>query len=379
MWLTDNKTAKDKILFGGIVTAAVLLMILPQIFWWRENHTLNITLFVGQLLPAAAIAAGLRWYFRWQEQIIEDAAAKIKRFLSGDTSVRIACDQEGGLYKLLHAVNTLATTLEAHAAGEQQTKEFLKKTIADISHQLKTPLAALSIYNAILQDEREHPSVIAEFTQKTEQEIDRIEVLVQNLLKITRLDAGAIIMEKEAVNLAEMMTEVVGRFETRAELEQKCLTVSGPDTAMVCCDRAWFMEAVGNIVKNALDYTPAAATISVVWQQFPTITTITVKDNGSGIPPEDIHHIFKRFYRRHTDEAAGRSPARQGSDRPPAGQGSDRSPAGQGSDRTPVRQGIGLGLSLTKAIIEAHDGTVTADSIPGQVTAFTINLLTKYP
>lgn len=100
------------------------------------------------------------------------------------------------MYKLFHSVNTLATVLNAHAQKELEGNEFLKNTISDISHQLKTPLAALNIYNGILQEEAEEFPAIQEFVTLSEQELDRIETLVQNLLKITRLDAGYMVMEK---------------------------------------------------------------------------------------------------------------------------------------------------------------------------------------
>lgn len=110
----------------------------------------------------------------------------MNRYLAGDTDSRVACDQEGSLYKLFHTINTLATALGAHAAREQTVKEFLKDTISDISHQLKTSLAALNIYNGLLQDEDGDITVMREFAVKSEHEIDRIEMLVQNRLKITR-------------------------------------------------------------------------------------------------------------------------------------------------------------------------------------------------
>jgi signal transduction histidine kinase len=108
------------------------------------------------------------------------------------------------------------------------------------------------------------------------------------------------------------------------------------------CDRNWIIEAISNLVKNALDHTQKGNLINIEWRAFASIVQITVKDNGSGIHPEDLHHIFKRFYR---------------------------------SRFSKDKQGIGLGLSLTKAIVEAHNGTIEVDSILGIGTTFTINFL----
>ncbi len=121
---------------------------------------------------------------------------------------RIECDDEGEMYRLFHSVNTLVSVLNAHIENEFRTKEFLKDTISDISHQLKTPLAALNIYNGILQSETEDLPDLKEFTILSEKELDRIESLIQNLLKITRLDAGTIILEKNFENVSDMMHDI---------------------------------------------------------------------------------------------------------------------------------------------------------------------------
>ncbi len=131
-------------------------------------------------------------------------------------------------------------------------KLFLRDTLSDISHQLKTPLAALNVYNGIIQEETKDLSTIKDFTALSEHELDRIETLVQNLLKITKLDAGAVLIEKDNENVSDMISDIAGRFHYRIKQEEKTLTLVGDDTVTLLCDRNWLVEAVSNIVKMQL-------------------------------------------------------------------------------------------------------------------------------
>jgi len=217
----------------------------------------------------------------------------------------------------------------------------LKNTISDISHQLKTPLAAINIYNGIMQNEAASPE-IQEFASLTEQELDRIETLVQNLLKITKLDAGTINIDKKSENVPEMMQEIKKHFLFRAQQEGKQIEIAGDDNITLLCDRNWLTQAIDNIVKNALDHTSKGGKIQIKYKQLPSTVQIIIKDNGSGIHPEDLHHIFKRFYRSRFSKDT---------------------------------QGVGLGLPLAKTIIEELGGSIEVDSELGKGTTFIINFL----
>ena len=194
-------------------------------------------------------------YFKEQNEIMENAAERIREYIFGNKDARIECNDEGELYRLFHEVNSLVSILNAHIENEGKEKEFLKNTISDISHQLKTPLAALNIYNGILQGEVENLPTVKEYADLSEQELERIETLVQNLLKISKFDAGTIVMEKTPENISEMMERIKKCFSFRAGQEGKEIILSGDESADFVCDRNWLMEAVNNIVKNALDHT----------------------------------------------------------------------------------------------------------------------------
>lgn len=336
-------TNKDiKTLFIGVSLFLFCNTILTQIILWRFHRNSPLALFMLSLFIGCGILLLCFCYFLKQHKIMESAVAEIDDYLIGDTDARIECDDEGEMYKLFHSVNTLVSVLNAHIENEFRTKEFLKNTISDISHQLKTPLAALNIYNGILQSETENLPDLKEFTILSEQELDRIEVLVQNLLKITRLDAGSIIIEKKIENVSDMMHDIEQHFAYRAKQELKELILSGDDEITLFCDREWMIEAVSNLVKNAFDHTDAGKHICVEWKQMSDMLQIVVEDNGCGIHSEDIYHIFKRFYRSRFSKDT---------------------------------QGIGLGLPLSKAIVELHGGNMKVESVWGKGSAFMINIL----
>ena len=340
MKIFANKEIKKLFLAVSVIWVASLL--LTQGFLWLCYQRFSLFLLLVFVLAGGAILAVGCSYFKKQNQVMEQAVSQINAYLDGDHNARIECDDEGELYRLFHTVNSLAAVLNAHADNELREKEFLKNTISDISHQLKTPLAALNIYNGLLQDGDMELSAVKEFADLSEQELDRIETLVQNLLKITKLDAGAIVLEKTTENVADMMRDIELHFAYRARQEKKKIILSGSDYLSLFCDRDWLNEAIDNIVKNAFDHTESGATIRAAWKELPSGVQIVITDNGCGIHPEDIHHIFKRFYR---------------------------------SRFSKDKQGIGLGLPLAKAIVEAHNGTIEVDSELGIGTTFTMNFL----
>ena len=338
MKILANKEIKNLFLSLSLVLGVTFL--LAVVFLWLSYRRLSLLLLILFLLAGGAVWAVCFVYFNRQNQIMEQAILQINAYLDGDRNARIECDNEGELYRLFHSINSLAAVLNAHADNELREKEFLKNTISDISHQLKTPLAALNIYNGLLQDEDIEVSSVKEFADLSEQELDRIEVLVQSLLKITKLDAGSIVFEKEIENVADMMQDLELHFAYRAKQEQKEIVLSGADDISLFCDRDWLSEAIGNIVKNAMDHTEKGDTIHIKWKALPSAVQITVKDNGCGIHPEDLYHIFKRFYRSRFSKDI---------------------------------QGIGLGLPLAKAIIEAHGGLIEVESELELGTSFIMN------
>lgn len=303
-----------------------------------QNHTRFLILFSTFLL-SVLLLGGACFFLHRREQLYEQACAVIESYRKGDYSPHLPQTREGGIYRMFSAVDSLATMLQAQKETAQNSKHFLKNTISHISHQLKTPLAALSMYQEIMENEPDQPAVIEEFAAKTGLALKRMEDLLLALLKITRLDAGSVTFEKENCRLQELVSHAISELTTRAVREDKKILVESNDDTSLICDPAWTAEALTNLVKNALDHTYAAGVIRIVWDASPAAIKISVTDNGDGIAPEDIPHIFKRFYR---------------------------------SSKSQDTQGVGLGLSLVKSIIEGQDGLLSVHSVPHTETTFTI-------
>ena len=300
----------------------------------------KLNLFLLLLFLFGMVYLVLLFYLRRQHRAIDDAGSKIREFLDGNSMSRIECSQTGDWYSLFHDVNEMATILSAHAESQKQTKEFLQDIISDVSHQIKTPLSALKMYHEIISSHKGEAETVANFSEKSQREIKRMENVIYTLLKLARLDAGIIQMEKAEENVSALMQDVLERFETWAEQDHKEITLSGKDDISLNCDALWMSEAIGNIVKNALEHTQPGGHISVQWTQSPLLTQIVITDDGKGIHQEDLYNIFKRFYR-----------SRFSSD----------------------VHGIGLGLPLAKSIVEAHGGTISVTSTLDVGTTFTLN------
>lgn len=335
----DSDIARGETALSSIgYNETVSIQFFPVVQEYRR-HTM-LYLFLLLLFLFGMIYLVMIFYLSRQHKAIANAETKIREFLDGNAMSRIECSQIGDWYSLFHSVNEMAAILSAHAEKQKQTKEFLQDIISDVSHQIKTPLSALRMYQEIIESHKNDPAIVSSFTEKSQREIKRMEDVIYTLLKLARLDAGIIQMEITHENISTLMQDILERFETWAEREHKTITMSGEENATLNCDALWVSEAIGNIVKNALEHTDEGGHITVNWNQTPLMTQIEVSDDGKGIHPEDLYNIFKRFYR-----------SRFSSD----------------------VHGIGLGLPLAKSIVEAHGGTISVTSTLNAGTTFTLN------
>lgn len=222
-------------------------------------------------------------------------------------------------------------------------KAYLKDLLSDISHQLKTPLAALRMYNEIMMERKTlSEEKKQEFLLLGKQQIDRTDWLVQGLLKMARVEAGAVTMNLRKNALADTVEQAAAPFLETAHQHNISLRVEIGEDISFCHDRDWTAEAVGNIIKNAIEHTPDGGRVTITALQTPLIAELRIADTGSGMKTSEIPHVFERFY---------------------------------SANKSPDCKNVGIGLSLAKEIIEKNNGSIYVKSAPGEGSEFILTFL----
>lgn len=340
---TGEKSAEDLETGRALMKSAgyqsdIALNLKPELL--RVYQTDSAVLFVLTIMPAILFLLLTAWFIRQYFQRLDQYSSDIVKIMNGE-EVLLHDREEGSLSRLAAAVNRVTSSLHAHAEKEKESRSLLKDNLMNISHQLKTPISALMMYIEIMQEENTDNKVIRDFLKKSENELTRMLTLTTNLLKLARLDAGDIEIKREVQSLNGIIYRVLETFEDRIAREGKTCEFT-PDTDIACfCDREWMVEAISNLIKNALEHTDKGGRIRVSVEQTQLFIRIEVEDNGRGIHHEDLPFVFRRFYR---------------------------------SKFSQNQQGTGIGLTLTKAIIEMHEGLIDVESVPGKGTCFSIRL-----
>jgi signal transduction histidine kinase len=315
------------------------IRLIPEADAARVNGRIGFIILSCLLIPGILLCVYL--YVSGQDKKIESYNTGIQKIMKGDTAIRLEEHEEGSLSKFAASINQLVTSLNTHIEKEVQSRIFLKDIIANISHQLRTPLTALGMYMEIMKEEKVDNEVVTGFLYKSENELERMGGLTANLLKLAKLDAGIIELNKAEHSINGIVEEAAGSLGTRMALEKKHFEIIAESSVHYLCDREWMLEAFSNLLKNAVEHTGEGCRIEAEIEAGPLMVKVIFRDNGEGIYPDDINNIFKRFYRsRHSQN----------------------------------KQGTGIGLTLSKSVIELHDGYITVESAPGKGTAFTIHL-----
>lgn len=317
----------------------VELFLVPQA---NRFYRMNMAVyFAFNVISGIAVLFAVIIFMDLHYKTIDRYSGDINRIIKGHASARLEDSGEGSLPKLAASINAMTSSLYAHIEKERQNRAFMKDILENVSHQLKTPLSALGIYNEIMRNENAQNEVISKFLDKSVSELERMHNLIAGLLKLSRLDAGIIELNKKSHALKEIIEQVAESFEARLQIENKSFEVKAEDSISYNCDREWMLEALSNLFKNAVEHTNPGNHIKILAEETPLMVKVTVEDNGEGIHPDDINHIFKRFYR---------------------------------SKFSQNKQGTGIGLTLAKTIIEMHDGFITAESTAGVGTKFVVQL-----
>ena len=185
------------------------------------------------------LAIGIFIFFWKRKRLYQQADKILLNYINGDYSCHLPQNYEGAIYQVFSSVEQLATMLQSKNETERKAKEFLKDTISDISHQLKTPLAALAMYQEIIESEPENAETVKQFATKMGISLKRMEQLISSMLKITRLDTGNIIFEKKSCRMSELIAHSVNELTARAKNENKQIQIDGDGEQKLICDMSF--------------------------------------------------------------------------------------------------------------------------------------------
>ena len=258
-------------------------------------------------------------------QRLQKLSADLDRLLTCGKVLPISDYQEGELSVLANQIQKITLILKESEEVLQSDKKYLADSLADISHQLRTPLTAMNLAASMLHNPELSDKKRIELSGELRSLLSRTDWLVETLLKISKLDAGTVELSKKPVLVKELIVRAAEPLAIPMDLRNQQLTVQCGDEAFTG-DLVWTTEALGNILKNCSEHTPIDGTITVTALETALYTQIEVQDTGSGFDPKDIPHLFERFYK-----------------------GSNAS-----------ESSYGIGLALARTIIAAQDGTVQA-------------------
>lgn len=281
-------------------------------------------------------------YDKNKSKKIKEITKMISKINNRQFDIDINDFNEGELSILKNEISKTTTMLRQVADNSVKDKLNLKDSLGDISHQLKTPLTSITIMiDNILDNPDMNEKTRKKFLINIKREILNINFLVMSLLKLSKFDANVVKFNKESVYLKDIIIDSIKNVSMIKELKNITIKVSGDDNIKLLCDFKWQVESITNILKNSIEHTSEYGTVEVNYSENKLYTRILIKDNGKGINSDDLPHIFDRFYK-----------GKNGSD-----------------------DSFGIGLSLSKTIIEKEGGSITVKSTPNIGTIFTIKYL----
>ncbi len=282
------------------------------------------------------------FYYHYKEQKkIKQITNYIKEINQKNYYLDVKDNGEDELSLLKNELYKITVMLKEQTELLKKDKINLKDSISDISHQLKTPLTSISILlDDILENSNMNKKTRDEFLYNIRQEVNNIQILVQNLLKLSKFDANVIEFKKEKINVKDLINHSLNKLEIIRELKNISIHVDCDKKIYINGDSTWEAEAISNILKNSIEYSDKDANIDIKVEDNPFYVKIIIKDYGKGIKEKDLKNIFKRFYK------------------------------GENS----VSGSIGIGLNLSQKIVEKDNGFIDVSSTEEE-TAFEIKYI----
>ena len=309
----------------------------------RENinkNLINTAVLIG-IFGIASLSIFMR-YVLIQEKELKEINEYIKEVNNKNYSLKIEDNKDGELSRLRNELYKTTVILREAAENSEEEKEKLSIAIADISHQLKTPLTSIRIMLDNISDNPDMPQEIREdFIQDISKQVEHMSSLVISLLKIAKFDAGTIKMENEEIDAKKLIDSVINNLAILIEIKEIEVITKIDEKAIFIADYKWQQEALTNILKNAIEHSQPKSNIYIIVENTSIFLKIKIKDEGQGIEQKDLKHIFERFYRA----------------------------------KNCNEDSIGIGLSLAKTIIEQNNGYIKATSEVGKGTLFEIKYI----
>ena len=278
-----------------------------------------------------------------REKEVEKMITYLMKVQDGLELPELSQMKEGRLGILQSEIYKLVAVLKEQYSGEHKQKKYLADLLSDISHQVKTPMTAITLMSDLMKTPNLSEEKRIEYIHKIDSQIDKITWLIRNLLTLSQLEADMLPLKSETVSAEELIKPAVAALEVMADVRNVELSSKIEPNITLKCDRQWTTEAVENIIKNCIEHTKEEGWVDINVSQNNIYTQIVIKDNGVGISKENLPYIFDRFYK-----APGSS-----------------------------NNSVGIGLSMSKQIIMRQGGIIDVKSEPGIGTEFTIKLYRK--
>ena len=305
------------------------------------NTSIRINIAIIILLGVIAIIIALI-YTNKRDKSLRSINKYLDKVNNGNYELKIEDNGEDEISRLRNELYKTTILLRESAENSEKEKTNLSNSLADISHQLKTPLTSIRI---MLDNIEENPNMDEktrnEFIEEISRQIDWISSLVISLLKLAKFDAGAIIMQDTQINVKKLIDNVINNLAIMIDIKNIKIEEKIDEDVILRADYNWQLEALTNIIKNCIEHSKEDSKIKIEVENNSIFVKIKITDEGEGIAKEDLSHIFERFYK-----------------------------SKQASENS-----IGIGLSLAKTIIEKENGYIKVDSELGKGTTFEIKYL----